>query len=467
MTANPRSLFLVIDNDLAPWEPAKASLKNSAYEMHCVSEEDTAVEFLQSSPDGIACVILNPNISRPAGVPVIRHIYEVRPTVPIYLAPQEEFTAPEKVLDRLGVRKILDRSRLAEEAADILKSFQFNPDEAIRSGKELSKERVGEEASGLSDEQFHPIRAADFLSGSKSVFDVYVRLPTGRFVKILQSGDNFSRDRLMAYLNKGVTHFYILKELQKSYLSYCDEMAKRLIGNFNVDNSIKIRQVANLGQETANFLKMNGVTPGSIEFARNYAVTVEKLVDRLGAGKNRYILEFMKDMLTYEHSVGVVMVGSMLLEPLGFERQKSAETIGLACLLHDIGLQTMPDEVKSEDPANMTEEQIKIFQTHPIVGSEMLRELKGVDEGIAGAVLQHHERRSGNGFPFQRKTGTVQRIAEVIGIADEFLLLMRQAEKDPELNFARELESRIFNGFSLPVVDAFQKTVMPTYTRGR
>ncbi len=108
----------------------------------------------------------------------------------------------------------------------------------------------------------------------------------------------------------------------------------------------------------------------------------------------------------------------------------------------------------------MSDEEIKIFHTHPVVGAQMLGEIKGIDPGVKGAVLQHHERRSGKGFPFQKSTGTVQRIAELIGICDEFLLLMRRVAKDPNLNLQKELDAKIFNGFSYQVVEAFRKTVL-------
>lgn len=462
MSPQPRSIFLVIDSDLSVWEKTLQKVKDSTMQVLCISDEKQALDVLSASEDGVACVILNPSVSKPAGLPVIRRIYEARPTVPIYLAPDKSIEASDMVLSRLGVRKVIEREKIPEEAALILKSLEFRPDEAIKEGQKLSKEKLGDETAGLSDDQFHPIRSQDFLSGSKSIFDVYVRLGSGRYVKILQSGDSFSRERIMSYINKGVKQFHILKAMQKNYLSFCDEMVTKISGNARVSADIKLKQVANLGEETAGFLGECGVTMENVEFARTYAGSVDKVVKRLGGDRHTHIFGFMKDMFTYEHSVGVVMVSSLMLEALGFERGKSIESIGVACLLHDIGLQSMAEKIKTEDELLMTEEEVKIFRTHPIVGAEMLGDVKGMDSGVVGAVLQHHERRSGKGFPFQKSTGTVQRIAELIGVCDEFLLLMRRVANDPDLNLTKELDAKIFNGFSYQVVEAFRKTVIPS-----
>ena len=462
MTVRLKSIFLVIDSNPADWESVLAALKDSALEIRCIDNEEAAVEFLLTSDKGVACVVLNPSVSKPAGLPVVRHVYEARPTVPIYLAPDKAMQFSDLVLSRLGVRRVLDRKKLLEEASTILKALEFRPDEAIKASREISKEKVNE-TSSLSDEHFHPIRSQDFMSGSKSIFDVFVRLGANRYVKILQSGDSFSKERIMTYLNKGVTSFYIPKAMQKNYLSFCDELIKNISASQKLPAEFKLKQIANLGQETAIFLADAGVTTENLELARNYAASVDQMVRNLGDGKHQHILNFMKDMLTYEHSVGLVMVSSLMLGALGFERHKSVETIGVACLLHDIGLQAMPDKIKTEDELLMSDEEIKIFHTHPIVGADILGAIRGIEPSVVGSVLQHHERRSGKGFPFQKSTGTVQRIAEIIGICDEFLLLMRRVTKDPELNLQKELDAKIFNGFSYQVVDAFRKTVIPMY----
>lgn len=57
--------------------------------------------------------------------------------------------------------------------------------------------------------EFIPIKGAEFVSGSQSIFDVFVKLSDKKYVKIVNSGDVFNPQRVNEYINKGVEYFYI------------------------------------------------------------------------------------------------------------------------------------------------------------------------------------------------------------------------------------------------------------------
>jgi len=75
-------------------------------------------------------------------------------------------------------------------------------------------------------------------------------------------------------------------------------------------------------------------------------------------------------------------------------------------------------------------------------------------------VAQHHERRNKLGFPRRTGAGVVNRIAEIVGISDEFARLLQRATQDPRVNPFQIMEVDIFQGFSFPVVEAFRKAFL-------
>lgn len=457
-----KTRVLALDNNSSLWGEITQDLGAAPIEILRIESEDVAIQKLHTDGSRIQAVWINPELSHQQGLKLIRKVFEATPVAPIFVIHSRPLQATETQLEKVGVRKAIPLEKARETVTSILKKMVFDPEAAVAATKELSREKVGEESQVFRDSDFHSIRAADFLSGTRCLFDVFVRLKEDRYVKVLQAGDAFSQDRVMNYLQKGVTNFYILKEMQRNYIGYCDQLSQTLLDKANVPNAVVARQVANFGEEAAKFLSEQGVSEENLLAVKGFAVTTEQMLKRMGPEKNVFLLGFMKDLTTYEHSVGVTMVASLLLEPLGFERQKSVETVGLACLLHDIGLQKMPEKLKTEDEREFTDEDLKLYHTHPTVGAEMLREVKGLDSVVLMAVAQHHERRSGNGFPLKLGTGAIQKIAEVVGIADEFIRLMARLKKDPTLVLSKELERNIFNGFSFQVVEAFRKNVIPT-----
>ena len=129
----------------------------------------------------------------------------------------------------------------------------------------------------------------------------------------------------------------------------------------------------------------------------------------------------------------------------------------MASLCHDIGLMQMPPEVQTEDESKMTEPMRALYRTHPTVAAGILASIPGVDPAVIQAVTQHHDRRDKSGFSNRAQASTLHRVAEMVGIADEYVRLMEKTKVDPNFDVYKEMEKTILPGFSRSIVDAFKK----------
>lgn len=86
--------------------------------------------------------------------------------------------------------------------------------------------------------------------------------------------------------------------------------------------------------------------------------------------------------------------------------------------MHDIGKITIPGELLCK-PAKLTEEEFEIVKQHPVIG---YRILKGLDRYSqhAKALLYHHERWDGTGYPMGLKGERIPVFSRVIAIADAY-----------------------------------------------
>src|SRR5205814_10663286 len=73
-------------------------------------------------------------------------------------------------------------------------------------------------------------------------------------------------------------------------------------------------------------------------------------------------------------------------------------TLAIAGLVHDIG-ELYIDPAYLQRDAHLTIEQWRHIVTHTLVGHRVLREMAGAGRAVADAVLLHHERLSGFGYP--------------------------------------------------------------------
>jgi len=87
-------------------------------------------------------------------------------------------------------------------------------------------------------------------------------------------------------------------------------------------------------------------------------------------------------------------------------------------LLHDIGKVGIRDGVLLK-PGPLTESEYKEMQLHPIIGAQIVKKLNCL-YGCIDAVLLHHERMDGYGYPYGLKGKEIPLIARITSVADAY-----------------------------------------------
>lgn len=426
------------------------------------SKEDTLRAIAR--PDAAySAIFVNPKIDAPLAIPVIRTALKHCPTVPIFFLSDgatPELTAHE--LDQLTVRKVIAKPASYGDLLRAIKNLNHTLDVDVLK-QSMDGLNSGAEVQGDGkDQAFVPIRAEQFLSGSTSLFDVYVRLRQDHFVKILTAGDPFDVERVNQYLARGVTHFYLRKSAQERYLQYCDRLSSMVLRKQGVPDSVKVNFVLNQGEETRQFLQAHGATEAGLQYAAHFVEKTRTLIDKLQAGGDPQLRQYLKDVLSFEHGVATAMVAALIVKTLGFHTAKNIVAIGLAAFLHDIGLQDLPEKFRQEDEQALTPEEIFLYRQHPIKSAEILAGIPGIDSSVIQAVRQHHERRDRSGFPDGLGAGSINRVAEIVGISDEFVRIFHRAKLDPRIDPHFELELYVFPKFSGWAVEGLKKA-LPHY----
>jgi putative two-component system response regulator len=104
-------------------------------------------------------------------------------------------------------------------------------------------------------------------------------------------------------------------------------------------------------------------------------------------------------------------------------RQMSMSAVELrilarAGLMHDIGKLGIPDSVL-EKHAPLDESEWLLVRTHPEIGLGML-DRAGRSSRELLAVLYHHERMDGSGYPYGLKAETIPIEARIVAVADTY-----------------------------------------------
>jgi HD-GYP domain-containing protein (c-di-GMP phosphodiesterase class II) len=122
------------------------------------------------------------------------------------------------------------------------------------------------------------------------------------------------------------------------------------------------------------------------------------------------------DYYTYTHSVnvGVLSIGLGVAIDL---KKGDIEKLGIGAMLHDIGKSALPHEILNKQ-GKLDDIEYKVLRNHVIEGEKILRTHKEIPEESFAAVLQHHEKLTGKGYPFQLSGNDIKLFGRITAIAD-------------------------------------------------
>ncbi|MFB8246513.1 HD-GYP domain-containing protein [Streptomyces sp. NPDC055952] len=125
----------------------------------------------------------------------------------------------------------------------------------------------------------------------------------------------------------------------------------------------------------------------------------------------------IKDGYTRGHSERVGQASMMIARQLGMDDER-VEVLRFAGILHDVGKLGVPTRLLRKD-GPLTPEERRVIELHPEYGHEMVRGIGFLGEARA-AVLHHHERLDGSGYPYGLAGRQIPESARVVAVADAF-----------------------------------------------
>ena len=124
------------------------------------------------------------------------------------------------------------------------------------------------------------------------------------------------------------------------------------------------------------------------------------------------------DRYTAEHCVNVAILGMGLAQALGWESEQ-VERAGMAGMLHDLGKLKLDLQILNK-PDRLTPAEYEHIKQHARFGFDMLQQESEIENAVARAVLEHHERPDGKGYPQGLIDGRQQSLSALISVVDAY-----------------------------------------------
>lgn len=205
----------------------------------------------------------------------------------------------------------------------------------------------------------------------------------------------------------------------------------------------------------------NGIVPMEITDALSNEIQ-KKLLEF----DNALILQCLNgirgiDEYLYTHCLNVGFLSGLLAGWCGYDDDYVVKLIK-AGLVHDLGKLKISPSILNK-PARLSSLEFDSVKLHPEFGHKMLKESGEKDEIILEAVLHHHERINGTGYPGRFSGDEVSTGARIIAITDVYdAMIAERPYKGSSTPFVilQELVDTSFSGLDTKFVNILLKNMI-------
>lgn len=119
----------------------------------------------------------------------------------------------------------------------------------------------------------------------------------------------------------------------------------------------------------------------------------------------------------YEHSINICSLAILLSVKMGLSDRKIHD-IGVACLLHDLGLRYITVDYINKDINYLSDAELLEYKKHTIYGYSVLKNETWMSELSKSIILYHHECLDGSGYPLKAKDNPIE--VRIVNICERF-----------------------------------------------
>lgn len=192
------------------------------------------------------------------------------------------------------------------------------------------------------------------------------------------------------------------------------------------------------GQLKDMFTDLEGpLSEAKVAVAKETTETIYRMVTTGEMPLKMLILRRSSDPDPYIHAVNVSALSMGIAQMLELKEDTTLE-VGLAGLLHDIGLHSSPS-VSLTKTSTLTLDEKKLQYEHPIRGAEILLSSPGMPDLVPIVAYEHHLQYNSGGYPKQESPRQLNMASMITFITNSYDNLRRSRPKRKALSLTEAI----------------------------
>lgn len=279
----------------------------------------------------------------------------------------------------------------------------------------------------LDDRVMTSVPKTMFYEGMFLPVSIFLKVSSGNYLTIGRKGDQARFSELSSFNDPGFL-IYVQKVDHQTLVNFIHELSSKLIQQKNLPLAAKTHLLTGALEEgMASLEKKKFASAAQLQ-------KVSKLLVELNESSGAFIevLKTLQDMPSDQakHPMATCLIALTLAEESHITHKVALESLALGALIHDVGLKFVPASILEKPRHLWNSEELQSYEQHPILGVEILREMKLISQDVLLIVAQHHETSSGTGYPKKLRDVKISPLAKIVGLADLFSELIFNVNPD-------------------------------------
>jgi HD-GYP domain-containing protein (c-di-GMP phosphodiesterase class II) len=219
-------------------------------------------------------------------------------------------------------------------------------------------------------------------------------------------------------------------------------------------------------QSKHHFSQWQNNMPINIPEIRQFLLPLFESAEEIGIEVYKLYQHVTAEDYLYHHSISLGILSSFLARKVGYEKGESIQ-IGLAGFLSNVGMAKIDPRIITKGES-LTETEKEEIKDHPKYSYLAVQSVQTITDAVKLAILQHHERLDGSGYPIGIIGDKIHKYARIVAICDTYnsmtsdRLYMKGKSSFKAMN---ELEKSQFGKLDLHITQVFVQSFV-SYSLG-
>lgn len=322
---------------------------------------------------------------------LVSHLKERKEPLPVIFFYDSAIVKPEKNdLGGIVVVGLVDNINLSDGVVAALKEY-------------LSRIPAKDTDENL---EYCPIRTNLLIRATPLKSDIYIRLSKAKFVKLFETGDEFTASDLQKYYdNKKVEYLYLKRTETAEFIEKFRRELDLLLAKKDLTEDEGMKAVEMSQEAVHELVHRIGFQAEVQEVAKKNVQLMLKMIGNQPKLSNLLQRVLKEGNYLSQHSTLLAHIACCVAKEMEWGSEATFNKLVLASFMHDISLTDAElakvNSLKELEgkKSSFNEQSVKEYPQHPLKSAEVVRSFQEIPADVDLIVLHHHEKPSGSGFP--------------------------------------------------------------------